>query len=90
MGHTSASRKYANKYVNVYGNLLHCFKEIQIYLRLGGGEEGHKAGNVSADLFPANCVVAFSFWQFEAGPRLLEYDCHISWSVHQMSQTKKE
>ena len=32
--HTSARRKYATKYVNVFGDFLHCIKEIQIYLRV--------------------------------------------------------
>jgi hypothetical protein len=57
MEHTSARRKYANKYVNVFGNFLYCFRAIQIYLRVRKTPE---AGDVRADLFPANCEIVFS------------------------------
>jgi hypothetical protein len=49
MKRTSARRKYANRYMNVCGDFLYCFRSFW-------ESEGHKAGDASVDLFPANCV----------------------------------
>ena len=58
MESTSERRKYANKYVNVFGSFLHCFKAIQVYLRVRRTE----ARDARAHLLQANGEVVFSLW----------------------------